>query len=63
MTGCPMHAGTPSSPSPDARHAALSRVAAGVVAAPLRRRARGGREELALVERATRRIVLGRRAR
>jgi hypothetical protein len=34
-----------------------------VVAAPLRRRARAGREELELVERATRRIVLGRRAR
>jgi hypothetical protein len=58
-----MHAGTPSSPSPDARHAALSRVASAVVAAPLRRRARAGREELELVERATRRIVLGRRAR
>jgi hypothetical protein len=58
-----MHAGIPSSPSPDARPTALNRVAAGVVAGALRRRARGSREELAIVERATRRMVLGRRPR
>ena len=58
-----MHTGAAANSRPDARHAALSRVAAGIVAAPLRRRARAGREELALVERASRRIVLGRRVR
>ena len=58
-----MLAGTPSSPSPDARPGALNRVTAGVIAGALRRRARGSREELALVERATRRMVLGRRPR
>jgi hypothetical protein len=58
-----MHAGTPAGTSPDPRAAALSRVAGGVLAAPLRRRTRACREEIALVERASRRMVLGRRVR
>jgi ribosomal protein L13 len=58
-----MHAGSPAARRPDARDAALGRVAAGIVAAPLRRRPRADRGELALVERAARRMVLGRRVR
>jgi hypothetical protein len=49
--------------TPDARAAALGRVAGGVLAAPLRRRSRAARGELAIVERAARRMVLGRRVR
>jgi len=58
-----MHSGAAANPRPDARQAALSRVAAGIVAAPLRRRPRADRGELGLVERASRRLVLGRRPR
>ena len=58
-----MHAGGNAGTTPDPRAAALSRVAGGVVPAPLRRRSRACRGELALVERASRRMVLGRRVR
>jgi hypothetical protein len=58
-----MHAGTPAGTSPDPRDAAEGRVAGGVVPSPLRRRSRACRGELSLVERASRRMVLGRRVR
>jgi hypothetical protein len=58
-----MHSGAAANLSPDARRAALGRVAAGIIAAPLRRRPRADRGDLALLERASRRIALGPRVR
>ena len=58
-----MHAGSHANPRPDARSVALSRVAADVLVAGARRGRRADRAELALVARASRRMVFGRRAR